>query len=291
MSELGARLRQARTEKNLSIDDIQALTKIQKRYLHGIEEGNYEAMPGPFYVRAFIRQYADAVGLHGDELLEQYKNEIPAATRTTSPPLAASTTSRSRGYRLGGGGTGGNRLMEVFPMILVALFVIAILAIAYVLSQRAPIDPPVEDGGETEIIIETQDPEPAAPAEDEEADETTSEEETAGEPEAEVVVAEAGVSGDDSYYEVSGTDEVAVNITFTGESWLSIQNAAGQELLPEARVYNPTDGEVTFPLPEAGSYRVRIGVTSAASVSINDVPVNYQTGRNTENLYFNWTTE
>lgn len=290
MSELGARLRQARTEKNLSIDDIQALTKIQKRYLHGIEEGNYEAMPGPFYVRAFIRQYADAVGLHGDELLEQYKNEIPAATRTSSPPLAASTTSRSRSYRLSGGG-GGNRLMEIFPMILVALFVIGILAIAYVLSQRAPIDPPVEDGGETEIILETQDPEPAAPAEDEEADETTSEEETEAEPEAEVVVAEAGVSGDDSYYDVSGTDEVAVNITFTGDSWLSIQNAAGQELLPEARVYNPTDGEVTFLLPEAGSYRVRIGVTSAASVSINDVPVNYQTGRVTENLYFNWTTE
>lgn len=287
MSELGARLRQARTEKNLSIDDIQALTKIQKRYLHGIEEGNYEAMPGPFYVRAFIRQYADAVGLHGDELLEQYKNEIPAATRTSSPPLAASTTSRSRGYRLGGG---GNRLMEIFPMILVALFVIAILAIAYVLSQRAPIDPPVEDVGENEIIIETQDPEPAAPAE-EETDETTSEEDTEVEPEAEVVVEEAGVSGDDSYYDVSGTDEVAVNITFTGDSWLSIQNAAGQELLPEARVYNSADGEVTFPLPEAGSYRVRIGVTSAASVSINNVPVNYQTGRVTENLYFNWTTE
>ena len=290
MSELGARLRQARTEKNLSIDDIQALTKIQKRYLHGIEEGNYEAMPGPFYVRAFIRQYADAVGLHGDELLEQYKNEIPAATRTSSPPLAASTTSRSRSYRLGGGSS-GNRLMEIFPMILVALFVIAILAIAYVLSQRAPVDPPVEDGGETEIIIETQDPEPAAPAEDEETDETTSEEDTEVEPEAEGVVAEAGVSGDDSYYDVSGTNEVSVNITFTGDSWLSIQNAAGQELLPAARVYNAADGEVSFPLPEAGSYRVRIGVTSAASVSINDVPVNYQTGRVTENLYFNWTTE
>ncbi len=290
MSELGARLRQARTEKNLSIDDIQALTKIQKRYLHGIEEGNYEAMPGPFYVRAFIRQYADAVGLHGDELLEQYKNEIPAATRTSSPPLAASTTSRSRSYRLGGGSS-GNRLMEIFPMILVALFVIAILAIAYVLSQRAPVDPPVEDGGETEIIIETQDPEPAAPAEDEETDETTSEEDTEVEPEAEVVVAEAGVSGDDSYYDVSGTNEVSVNITFTGDSWLSIQNAAGQELLPAARVYTAADGEVSFPLPEAGSYRVRIGVTSAASVSINDVPVNYQTGRVTENLYFNWTTE
>lgn len=287
MSELGARLRQARTEKNLSIDDIQALTKIQKRYLHGIEEGNYEAMPGPFYVRAFIRQYADAVGLHGDELLEQYKNEIPAATRTSSPPLAASTTSRSRGYRLGGG---GNRLMEIFPMILVALFVIAILAIAYVLSQRAPIDPPVEDVGENEIIIETQDPEPAAPAE-EETDETTSEEDTEVEPEAEVSITPTGNQGEDSFYDITGIDTASLSITFTGDSWLSIRNAAGEELLDEARVYNASDGTVDFELPEPGTYRVRVARPDLVSILINDTKVEYQKGQGPENLYFNWTTE
>ncbi|PJK17844.1 helix-turn-helix domain-containing protein [Chryseomicrobium excrementi] len=288
MSELGARLRQARTEKNLSIDDIQALTKIQKRYLHGIEEGNYEAMPGPFYVRAFIRQYADAVGLHGDELLEQYKNEIPAATRTSSPPLAASTTSRSRGYRLGGG---GNRLMEIFPMILVALFVIAILAIAYVLSQRAPIDPPVEDGGETEIIIETQDPEPAAPAEDEEADETTSEEETEAEPVEDVSITPTGNQGEDSFYDVEGIESLNLSITFTGDSWLSIRDASGVELLDRARIYTALDGTVDFELPEPGTYRVRVARPDLVTILINDTKVEYQKGEGPENLYFNWTTE
>ena len=69
MTELGARLKEARLAKGYSIDDLQEITKIQKRYLAGIEEGNYSTMPGAFYVRAFIKQYAEAVGLNGDELI------------------------------------------------------------------------------------------------------------------------------------------------------------------------------------------------------------------------------
>ena len=34
-------------------------------------------MPGNFYVRAFIKQYAEAVGLDPEELFEEFKNEIP----------------------------------------------------------------------------------------------------------------------------------------------------------------------------------------------------------------------
>ena len=36
-------------------------------------------MPGKFYARAFIKQYAEAVGLEPEELFEEYKNEIPIA--------------------------------------------------------------------------------------------------------------------------------------------------------------------------------------------------------------------
>ncbi|GMA69347.1 XRE family transcriptional regulator [Leuconostoc litchii] len=59
--------------KKLSLDDIQGITKIQRRYLAAIEENNLSVLPGDFYVRAFIRQYALAVGLHPDELLGETK--------------------------------------------------------------------------------------------------------------------------------------------------------------------------------------------------------------------------
>ena len=79
MTGLGDRLREARTAKGFSLDDLQSITKIQKRYLSGIENEDYSMMPGAFYVRAFIKQYAEAVGLNADDMLALYKDSTPSA--------------------------------------------------------------------------------------------------------------------------------------------------------------------------------------------------------------------
>ncbi|HEY0827135.1 MAG TPA: helix-turn-helix domain-containing protein, partial [Bacilli bacterium] len=68
MSDLGQLLIKARNEKGLTIEDLQETTKIRKAYLEAIEEGNYKKLPGNFYVRAFIKSYAEAVGLEPDEV-------------------------------------------------------------------------------------------------------------------------------------------------------------------------------------------------------------------------------
>lgn len=75
MNELGQKLRQARIDKGYTIDDLQQITKIQKRYLTAIEEGNFDQLPGKFYVNAFIRQYAQTVGLDGQALLNEYQGK------------------------------------------------------------------------------------------------------------------------------------------------------------------------------------------------------------------------
>ena len=64
MASVGQKLKDARIAKGLTLDDLQQTTKIQKRYLIAIEEGNYDALPGKFYVKAFARQYAETVGLN-----------------------------------------------------------------------------------------------------------------------------------------------------------------------------------------------------------------------------------
>lgn len=66
---IGQRLRQARLNKNISLDELQQITKIQKRYLEAIERDELDQLPGTFYVRAFVRQYAAAVGENGDKLV------------------------------------------------------------------------------------------------------------------------------------------------------------------------------------------------------------------------------
>ncbi len=82
MTELAIRLKEAREEKGMSLDELQAATKIQKRYLTALEEGNYDVIPGNFYVRAFIKQYAEAVGLDSDQLFEEYKKTSLTRTMT-----------------------------------------------------------------------------------------------------------------------------------------------------------------------------------------------------------------
>ena len=78
MSELGTKLRDARIEKGYTLNTLQQMTKIQKKYLVAIEEGRFEEIPGNFYTRAFVKQYADMVGLDGDSLLLDYQSELEA---------------------------------------------------------------------------------------------------------------------------------------------------------------------------------------------------------------------
>lgn len=77
MSELGQMLKKARLEQSISLEQLQETTKIRKRYLECIEEGDYKTLPGTFYVRAFIKSYAEAVGLDPAEVLTMYRNVIP----------------------------------------------------------------------------------------------------------------------------------------------------------------------------------------------------------------------
>ncbi|KRN01906.1 XRE family transcriptional regulator [Levilactobacillus senmaizukei DSM 21775 = NBRC 103853] len=75
---LGKTLRDARIAKGFTLDDLQQSTKIQKRYLIAIEDQNFDELPGDFYVRAFIKQYADMVDLDGAELLKQFDSTLPS---------------------------------------------------------------------------------------------------------------------------------------------------------------------------------------------------------------------
>lgn len=65
LKDLGSRLRQLRQEQSISIEDVAAKTRIQARLLRAIEEGRWEQLPEPIYVKGFVKQFADAVGLDG----------------------------------------------------------------------------------------------------------------------------------------------------------------------------------------------------------------------------------
>jgi len=77
MTELGTYLKEQRETLGISLEQIQSTTKIQKRYIVAIEEGDYKQLPGAFYARAFIKTYAEALGLDVDEVFTTYKRDLP----------------------------------------------------------------------------------------------------------------------------------------------------------------------------------------------------------------------
>ncbi|BAY16641.1 hypothetical protein NIES21_24710 [Anabaenopsis circularis NIES-21] len=86
LKELGAQLWAARQERSLSLEEMMVITKISRRLLQAIEEGNLEDLPEPVYIQGFIRQYADALGFNGAEFAKAFP--VTAMAVATTAPVA-----------------------------------------------------------------------------------------------------------------------------------------------------------------------------------------------------------
>jgi hypothetical protein len=71
MGEVGARLRSERERRGIGIDEIEAETRIRAKFLLAIEEERFDVLPGPAYVRAFVRDYAEQLGLDPQALVAE----------------------------------------------------------------------------------------------------------------------------------------------------------------------------------------------------------------------------
>ncbi|MEF2244495.1 helix-turn-helix domain-containing protein [Paenibacillus sp. IITD108] len=137
MSDLGALLRKAREERKLSLDDIQELTKIRKRYLEAIESGDHSVLPGTFYVRAFIKNYSEAVGLNPEEVLRLYQHEVPPSpSQQEHPePIAARPPRRVKSIK-------SERFGKIgFNIVMWCFFILIIVVVWYYAISRQADDP------------------------------------------------------------------------------------------------------------------------------------------------------
>lgn len=83
---VGTRLRAAREEKGLSLEDIAAQTRIPRRHLESIEGADWDNLPAPTYTVGFAKSYASAVGLDRTEIGDQLRDEMGGAR-----PMATTT--------------------------------------------------------------------------------------------------------------------------------------------------------------------------------------------------------
>jgi cytoskeleton protein RodZ len=85
--EIGSSLRSAREQRKLDLADVEQATHIRVRYLQALEDERFEVLPGPAYVKGFLRTYADHLGLDGQQFLEEYNGRFPAADTPELAPL------------------------------------------------------------------------------------------------------------------------------------------------------------------------------------------------------------
>lgn len=73
---VGERLRAAREEKGLSLEDVAAQTRIPQRHLESLESSDWDKLPAPTYTTGFAKSYATAVGLDRAEISEALRAEM-----------------------------------------------------------------------------------------------------------------------------------------------------------------------------------------------------------------------
>ncbi|PLR84297.1 helix-turn-helix domain-containing protein [Bacillus canaveralius] len=289
MTELGNRLKEAREAKGMSLDELQTATKIQKRYLKGIEEGNYEMMPGQFYVRAFIRQYAEAVGIEPEELYEQYKNDIPAAHNEDITEKISRVQTRKNIS------DNSSKILDLLPKILIGIFVIgAIVLIWYLVlenkdqgadepvneedttinyEQPDSVDKESEKNKDNEKNENTEDKQKEEDSDKADDSASNGEGQVEEAPAQQISVVEA--SGRNTTYQLTNAKTFNLRVAATGaNTWVNITNGKGHSFYQGTLSPTGTNSQ-TVDLSQETEAVIVIGNSANTEIFVNDQKVEF----------------
>src|SRR3954469_3792119 len=96
MPEIGDQLREARMRSRIDINEVEAATKIRAKYLRALENEEWDLLPGPTFVKTFLRTYAEYLDLDARNLVEEYKQRYERPGTQDLKPLGPPVASRRR---------------------------------------------------------------------------------------------------------------------------------------------------------------------------------------------------
>ena len=73
----------------IDISEVETRTKIRAKYLRAIENEEWDLLPGPVYVKSFLRTYGDYLGLDSRLLIDEYKRRYERPSDHEMRPIAA----------------------------------------------------------------------------------------------------------------------------------------------------------------------------------------------------------
>ncbi|MGC9972560.1 MAG: RodZ domain-containing protein [Bryobacteraceae bacterium] len=259
MNSIGERLRQERLRQDFNLQQIAELTKINLVFLEAIEADDLEKLPGIFFTRSFVRQYARALGLDEADF-DQELNRLAACERVPTieqppvspealnvPPMAARGRRASRQRPLGSA--------------VVLLLIVAACSVIFWLWQRTREIKPASSGQSASATA----PQPtAAPAPQPASPPPAPSTEPAPGPATETAAPETPPPGQTA---ATQTASIQVRIHAIEATWVRIA-ADGRYLF--SGILRPDE---TRPVEANQLVQLRIGNAAGIEVSWNGKPV------------------
>lgn len=266
MSDLGQLLKKARTERKLTLDDLQEMTKIRTAYLEAIEDGDFKRLPGNFYVRAFIKSYAEAVGLDPGEVLRLYHNVIPSADPESSMDVMHKPRVSSRNTE---------RFSKLASNVMMISFIVLILGIIYyyvnanyttnsndktnvgnerITDKTQASIPPSGTAGSSAALAESKPAPVPVPVPVEK-------------PEVKLVNSDRGVD----YYDITHADKLHIEMKVTGDTcWVEVDSITDKKVLLGQGTY--TNGK-TQSWDLNNSAFIIVGKANAVEITVNGTSI------------------
>ncbi|KAE9881719.1 DUF4115 domain-containing protein, partial [Escherichia coli] len=226
---------------------------------------------------AFIKQYAEAVGLNPEQLFEEFRKDVPSTYNDeVSDKLSNIKPQRELPKP-------ASKVLELLPTILILGGIIVVIAIIYVIVQAVNHDSgqknnqaaPQQSESKYEVsegssLAKDQKKKEKASSDDKEKsskkDDSSKDDET-------VSLKATNTEGSTTTYEVSGADEMELKISASQASWLRVRDESGKVL----KMGELKDGEsFKTDLSDLSQVDIRLGNASGIDIKVNDETLKYE---------------
>jgi hypothetical protein len=140
MPEIGETLREARMRRRIDMTEVETATKIRGKYLRALENEEWDLLPGPTFVKSFLRTYAEYLGLDARLLVEEYRQRFERpSTQDLTPFSAARRGGRAPRRR--------QRVAAMGPVLVMGGGLVLLLVFFFLLGKWGPDDEETPAGG------------------------------------------------------------------------------------------------------------------------------------------------
>jgi cytoskeleton protein RodZ len=125
MADIGAQLRETRMRRRIDISEVETATKIRAKYLRALENEEWGLLPGPTFVKTFLRTYAEYLGLDARVLVEDYSQRFERPSPVELTPFATGLGARRE----------RRRRLVLGPGVVVGVLLVGLVAALYLLGR------------------------------------------------------------------------------------------------------------------------------------------------------------